>query len=435
MPADKPKQFTRCKYKLRGKPFVVTSDYEVKYEVGFGAFGAVCAGIHVETGYQVAIKQVSLASGKSTVPQMQALRVYRELKMLKHFGKIEAPNTIRLFDVIFIPPKERKSFEHVSLVMEYMDTDLDSVIRSKQQLNPLHVQHFVYQTLRGVQCIHRAGVIHRDLKPKNILTNTTCLVKICDFGLSREGTGGAKSVYVETRWYRAPELIMGHTSYDKMVDIWSIGCIFAELLRRKPLWPGHHMKQQMDFILDTLGIPSTDVVEELGTKMAQEYVQTHPHAKPQTPLKSMLPDGIDDLALDLLTNMLAFSPKKRFTVKQCLDHPYFETYPHKDAVDPDDMDQQTKPGDMDKDGDLSPNVQPEMEDEESHFSTGISYDDPKQLEQLTTMDDLRELIYQEMLEFHEDLQAPAEGDMADAAQTKEVGTAKDVQLGAPSKDT
>lgn len=130
-----------------------------------------------------------------------------------------------------------EDFEDVYIVSELMDTDLHQIISSGQNLSDDHCQYFMYQILRGLKYIHSAQVLHRDLKPSNILVNENCDLKICDFGLARitdiEMTG-----YVSTRYYRAPEIMLTWQHYDKAVDIWSVGCIFAEMLIGQPLFPG-----------------------------------------------------------------------------------------------------------------------------------------------------------------------------------------------------
>jgi serine/threonine protein kinase len=191
-------------------------------------------------GKSVAIKMVP----KAFNDEIDAKRILREIKLLKHFRH---ENIVGIVDMM--PPTARylQDFHDVYIVADLMETDLHRIIYSKQKLSIDHVQYFIYQLLRGMKYIHSADVIHRDLKPSNLLVNSNCDLKICDFGLARgindsqaEGRGGTMMLteYVVTRWYRAPEIMLACHEYSKPIDIWSIGCIFAELIQRKPYFPG-----------------------------------------------------------------------------------------------------------------------------------------------------------------------------------------------------
>jgi len=146
----------------------------------------------------------------------------------------------------------------IYLVCELMETDLNRVIRSKQKLQTEHIQYFVYQVLRAFKFLHSANVIHRDLKPSNILLNENCDLKICDFGLSRslsEQKGEDLTEYVVTRYYRAPEIMLSSHEYSKKIDIWSVGCSFAEVMSGKIIFPGQHYIEQINLIINLRGTP------------------------------------------------------------------------------------------------------------------------------------------------------------------------------------
>ncbi|KAL0396718.1 UNVERIFIED_CONTAM: Mitogen-activated protein kinase [Sesamum calycinum] len=173
-----------------------------------------------------------------------------------------------------------------------------------------------------------ANVFHRDLKPKNILANADCKLKICDFGLARASFGDAHLLffglydYVATRWYRAPELCGSFFSkYTPAIDIWSIGCIFAEMLTGKPLFPGKNVVHQLDLITDLLGSPSAEAISRIRNEKARRYLSSM-KKKPPVPLSQRFPN-IDPLALRLLERLIAFDPKDRPSAEEALADPYF----------------------------------------------------------------------------------------------------------------
>jgi len=206
-----------------------------------------------------------------------------------------------------------KQWKDVYLVTELMDTDLHYIIHSKQALSDDHVQYFVYQILRGLKAVHSAKVLHRDLKPGNLLVNKNCDLKICDFGLARgvdlsQGGGRNLTEYVVTRWYRAPELLVENESYDEAIDIWSAGCILAEFLGRKALFPGRDYLQQLRLIIETLGTPSDADLSIISNRQAVEYIKAMPKRE-AVPFEDIFPDASAD-AIDLLSQMLVFDPRK-----------------------------------------------------------------------------------------------------------------------------
>lgn len=172
-------------------------------------------------------------------------------------------NIIKLYNVI-----RAENNKDIYLVFEYMDIDLHTVIR-ENILKDKHKQYIVYQVAKAIKYLHNAELLHRDLKPSNVLLNADCLVKVCDFGLVRsvakfeDQEPAIMSEYVATRWYRAPEILLGSHTYTKGVDIWSFGCMMAELLRGKPLFAGNSTLNQLEKVLSWTGTPSAADVQAL----------------------------------------------------------------------------------------------------------------------------------------------------------------------------
>merc|ERR1719158_1527483 len=208
----------------------------------------VVSAMDVKTQCKVAIKKISPFEH-----QTYCQRTLREIKILNRF---QHENIIDIRDIL--RPINIDQLRDVYIVQSLMETDLYKLLKT-QRLSNDHICYFLYQILRGLKYIHSANVLHRDLKPSNLLLNTTCDLKICDFGLAR--TNSEKEYmteYVVTRWYRAPELLLSCADYTAAIDVWSVGCIFAELLGRKPLFPGKDYVHQLNLITRVLGSPSEE---------------------------------------------------------------------------------------------------------------------------------------------------------------------------------
>ncbi|KAB1226105.1 Mitogen-activated protein kinase 3 [Morella rubra] len=258
-----------------------------------------------------------------------------------------------------VPPPLRREFTDVYVATELMDTDLHQIIRSNQSLSEEHSQYFLYQILRGLKYIHSANVIHRDLKPSNLLLNANCDLKICDFGLARlSAENEFMTEYVVTRWYRAPELLLNSSDYTAAIDVWSVGCIYMELMNRRPLFPGKDQMHQMRLLIEVLklimllfhtsvvlsgtvidiwvkyipfgllgffasllGTPTESDLGFVRNEDARRYINQLPQ-HPRQPLARVFPH-VNPLAIDLMEKMLTFDPAKRITVEESLAHPYF----------------------------------------------------------------------------------------------------------------
>ncbi|KAF8496450.1 CMGC/MAPK/ERK protein kinase [Russula emetica] len=301
--------------------FIVDSEYEFVKELGQGSYGCVVAVKHRRTGEACAIKKITNINTKRILTK----RCLREIKFLLHFRRHK--NITRLYDmdIVFGPDG---NFDEVYIYEELMEADLHAIIRSGQPLSDAHFQSFVYQTLCGLKYIHSADVLHRDLRPGNLLVNADCELKICDFELARGANLAQKQGFmtenVATRWYRAPEIMLSFANYASAIDVWSVGCILAELLAGKPIFKGRDYVDQLNQILHYLGTPSEDTLRRVGSPRAQDYIRSLP-ARPRVPFTQMFPHA-NPLAIDLLAKMLTFDPAKRITCEEALEHPYLTVW-------------------------------------------------------------------------------------------------------------
>ncbi|KAG1652081.1 Mitogen-activated protein kinase 1 [Nymphon striatum] len=320
---------------VRGQPFLVGPRYTNLTYIGEGAYGMVVSAYDNETDTKVAIKKISPCEH-----QTYCQRTLREIKILtrfKHENIIDIRDIIRALTVeqmkdvypLLIFKENLNIFDIIYYIVQcLMETDLYKLLKT-QKLSNDHVCYFLYQILRGLKYIHSANVLHRDLKPSNLLLNTTCDLKICDFGLARVADPnhdhtGFLTEYVATRWYRAPEIMLNSKGYTKSIDLWSVGCILAEMLSNRPIFPGKHYLDQLNHILGVVGSPNSEDLGCIINEKARSYLQSLP-ARIKASWKEMYPDA-DDKALDLLDKMLTFNPHKRITVEEALAHPYLEQY-------------------------------------------------------------------------------------------------------------
>uniref|UniRef100_A0ACD5UIC2 Uncharacterized protein n=1 Tax=Avena sativa TaxID=4498 RepID=A0ACD5UIC2_AVESA len=338
------------------------SQYQIQEVIGKGSYGVVAAAVDTRTGERVAIKKINDVFEHVS----DATRILREVKLLR---LLRHPDVVEIKHIML--PPSRREFQDIYVVFELMESDLHQVIRANDDLTAEHYQFFLYQLLRALKYIHAGNVFHRDLKPKNILANSDCKLKICDFGLARVSFNDAPSAifwtdYVATRWYRAPELCGSFFSkYTPAVDIWSIGCIFAELLTGRPLFPGKNVVHQLDIITDLLGTPSSETLSRIRNEKARRYLSCMRKKNP-VPLTQKFPNA-DPLAVRLLGRLLAFDPKDRPSAEEALADPYFATLAN-----------------VEREPARNPISKLEFEFERRKV----------------TKDDVRELIYREILEYH-----------------------------------
>uniref|UniRef100_A0A0C9RGX2 Mitogen-activated protein kinase n=1 Tax=Wollemia nobilis TaxID=56998 RepID=A0A0C9RGX2_9CONI len=300
-------------YNIFGNVFEVTAKYRPPLlPIGKGAYGIVCSAVNSETAEHVAIKKIANAFDN----RIDAKRTLREIKLLRH---MEHENVVAIRDII--PPPQRDAFDDVYIAYELMDTDLHQIIRSNQALSEEHCKYFLYQILRGLKYIHSANVLHRDLKPSNLLLNANCDLKICDFGLARiTSETDFMTEYVVTRWYRAPELLLNSSEYTAAIDVWSVGCIFMELMNRQPLFPGRDHVHQLRLLTELIGTPGDDDLGFVRSDNARRFIRQM-HRYPRQSFAQKFPH-VHPLAIDLCEKMLTFDPTKRITVENALAHPY-----------------------------------------------------------------------------------------------------------------
>lgn len=357
-----------------GESWQLPSRYKVTELIGSGSYGSVCEAVDDHKGERqvVAIKKCK----RIFEDLVDCKRILREVSIL---SKLSHRNVVQVLD--FFIPGEMSSFTEIYMIMELCDSDLKKLCRQDVTLSPIHVNTLLYNLLVGLNYIHSAGIYHRDLKPANCFVNQDCTVKIGDFGLSRAIGGEQKHLHhlphtpreggeaplpqvphtkraaknltghVVTRWYRAPELILLQDNYTQAIDVWSVGCIYAELLGmlpsagksymdRGPLFPGtscfplspdHRHKSDYKYytngkhdmlkkIFGLLGTPDQkDIDACIEREDAKRYIACFPKQTGEG-LHKIFKD-IDGGMLDILEKMLIFNPKTRISVQEALAHP------------------------------------------------------------------------------------------------------------------
>ena len=306
----------------------VLKRYSIEQKLGKGAYGIVWRAEDKKTKEIVALKKIFDAFQNGT----DAQRTYREIIFLQQMQGHE--NIVMLQKVL-----RADNDLDIYLVFEYMETDLHATIRANI-LEEVHKQYIIYQSFKALMYMHSAKLVHRDMKPANLLLNSECLMKVADFGLARslidnqdeESKAVEKPVltdYVATRWYRAPEILAGSQTYGTAVDLWSLGCIFGEMLGGKPVFAGTSTLNQFEKIVEVLGMPNEKQTESLQSAFAQTMLESlnleerkqKSKAEQKEAWRVKYPNTSDD-ALDLLTDLMRFDPTERITAKAGLTHPY-----------------------------------------------------------------------------------------------------------------
>ncbi|RWS29359.1 protein kinase-like protein [Leptotrombidium deliense] len=295
--------------------------YEKLDFLGEGQFATVYKARDTKTGNIVAVKKVTLIFQIKLGTRTEAKdginrTALREIKLLQ---ELKHDNIIGLLDVY-------GHRSNVSLVFDFMDTDLEVVIKDTNiVLTPAHIKSYILMTLQGLEYLHMNWILHRDIKPNNLLIDENGVLKIGDFGLAKQ-FGSPTRIYthqVVTRWYRAPELLFGARMYGTGVDVWAVGCVLAELLLRVPFLPGDNDLDQLSKITQAFGTP--DEKKWPGVTKLPDYVTFK--YQPGTALKDIFTAATDDL-LEVLGKMLQLNPLARCTCTQALQMVYFSNKPY-----------------------------------------------------------------------------------------------------------
>ncbi|ORM41824.1 Shaggy-related protein kinase theta [Babesia sp. Xinjiang] len=300
--------------------------YQVQRMIGNGSFGVVHEAVHLESGRRVAIKKVLQVRHVSYIrerlqdPQFKN----RELSIMI---ELSHPNIVRMFDYYYtetIRDKDRQRY--LNLVMEFVPGTVHRVMRSyfkRYNQMPLKlVKVYAFQMCRALGYLHAIGVCHRDLKPHNLLVDLeTNALKLCDFGSAKKLQTGEPSVsYICSRFYRAPELMLGATEYTTAIDSWSIGCVIAELLIGKPMFAGDTSIDQLVKIIQVLGTPT---IEQMYAMHPNYQNVTFPNIRPAD-LTKVFPKNTPQNAIDFVSSFLQYDPKERMKPLEALAHEFFD---------------------------------------------------------------------------------------------------------------
>lgn len=290
-------------------------NYTKLEKVGEGTYGVVYKARDIRSGQIVALKKIRLEAEDEGVPST----AIREISLLKELSRDD--NIVKLYDILH---QDQKLY----LVFEFVDMDLkkymDTVGNAADGMSEMMVKKFTYQLIKGLYYCHAHRVLHRDLKPQNLLINKEGNLKLADFGLAR-AFGIPLRTYtheVVTLWYRAPEVLLGSRHYSTAIDMWSVGCIFAEMAMKQPLFPGDSEIDEIFRIFRVLGTPNDDIWP--GVSSLPDYKPSFPQWN-AVDLEAAVP-SLDASGIDLLARTLVYDPAHRISAKRALQHDYFKHY-------------------------------------------------------------------------------------------------------------
>ncbi|KAJ1460533.1 kinase-like domain-containing protein [Pelagophyceae sp. CCMP2097] len=300
--------------------------FEICNRLGKGAYGIVWKAIEKKNRNVVALKKCFDAFRNQT----DAQRTFREVMYLQKLSGHE--NIIRLQHVI-----KAENDKDIYLTFDHMETDLHHVIRANI-LEDIHKKYIVYQLLKALKYMHSGELLHRDIKPSNLLLNSDCHVKLCDFGLCRsvadvDGPSPVLTDYVATRWYRAPEILLGSPLYTKGVDLWAVGCILGEMLSGKPVFPGTSTVNQLEKVLELTGKPSESDVKAINSPYASTMLESIQLSHAPRGLSSLgIPPAYESIAF--LVDSLKFNPEHRVSAADALRDSWVSEF-HNSEEEPD----------------------------------------------------------------------------------------------------
>lgn len=291
--------------------------------IGRGCYGVVYEAKEFE-GFKrfVAIKKVLHAFRDAT----DAQRTYREVSYLIEFCGHE--NILRIYDVIC-----SKDDKHLYIITELLDADLKKTIKG-MKLDEIQRKFITYQLLRGLKFIHSAGVIHRDVKPANVLITRQCEAKLADFGWARSvgaavALEGPMTEYAATRWYRSPEMILGAARYTSAVDLWGVGCVSGEMKLRAPVFGGSSTMSMLNCIVDILGKPNPEDIASMQAQFANYMLECLVPDPPRIPISKLF-HGESPQCIDFLQLLLQVNPGKRMSAAQAMQHPFVGNFHNPD---------------------------------------------------------------------------------------------------------
>lgn len=289
--------------------------YQRLEKIGEGTYGQVYKAKDRRTDTIIALKRIRLEAEGEGIPST-AIREISLLKELRH------ENIVRLYDVVHTEKK-------LTLVFEYLDQDLKKYLDvCNGGLDLKIVKSFLFQLLTGVTYCHRHRVLHRDLKPQNLLINREGELKLADFGLARAFGIPVRSYTHEvvTLWYRAPDVLLGSRKYSTPIDLWSIGCIFAEMVNGKPSFTGTTEETQLDTIFRQLGNPEPTFPRVVDLNWKPEYAALETKGA-ECVADLVRGKDLGDEGIDLLQKILVYDPAKRISAEAARSHPYFDDLP------------------------------------------------------------------------------------------------------------